>query len=132
MATKNMNEPKMRLDAVGLNFGEIFVYGLVAVLITVIIVGFTWYGLYWYPLSAVEESPLVEQVPLEVMPLLPDTLAEAYDIYTDGEIARLESYGYVDEEAGIVHIPVAEAERLLLEEGFPTRGEVSSREAGTD
>jgi hypothetical protein len=128
MATQNMKEPKMRLDALGLNFGELFVYSLVAVLITAIIIGFTWYGLYWYPLSVVDERPLVEEVPLEIMPRLPSTLEEAYDIYTEGEVSRLTSFGYIDEEAGIVHIPAAEAERLLLEEGFPTRGEVTTRE----
>ncbi|MEO0565618.1 MAG: hypothetical protein AAF125_26155 [Chloroflexota bacterium] len=132
MATQNMKEPKMRLDALGLNFGELFVYSLVAVLITAIIVGFTWYGLYWYPLSVVEERPLVEEVPLEIMPRLPSTLEEAYDIYTDGEVGRLSSFGYIDEDAGIVHIPVAEAERLLLDEGFPTRGEVTTRDSDTD
>jgi hypothetical protein len=34
---------------------------------------------------------------------------------------KLSSYGWVDENAGIVRIPIEEAKRLLLEKGVPTR-----------
>lgn len=35
--------------------------------------------------------------------------------------ARLSSYGWVDRDAGLVHIPVDRAAARLLAEGFPTR-----------
>ena len=37
------------------------------------------------------------------------------------EDARLNSYGWVDEKAGVVHIPIDDAKRLLLERGLTTR-----------
>ena len=38
------------------------------------------------------------------------------------EQERYEGYGWVDEGAGLAHIPVEEAIDLLLEKGLPTRG----------
>jgi hypothetical protein len=37
------------------------------------------------------------------------------------EDAKLNSYGWVDEKAGIVRLPIDEAKRLLLEKGLATR-----------
>ena len=36
---------------------------------------------------------------------------------------RYEGYGWVDEGAGVAHIPVEEAIDLLVEQGLPARGE---------
>ena len=35
---------------------------------------------------------------------------------------RLEGYGYVDQGAGTVHIPIEKAKELLLQRGLPVRG----------
>jgi hypothetical protein len=35
--------------------------------------------------------------------------------------AKLNSYGWVDEKSGVVHIPIDDAKRLLLEKGLATR-----------
>lgn len=37
------------------------------------------------------------------------------------EDAKLDSYGWVDEKSGVLHIPIDEAKRLLLEKGIATR-----------
>jgi hypothetical protein len=37
--------------------------------------------------------------------------------------AILNSYGWVDEEAGVVRIPIDRAMELTLERGLPTRSE---------
>ena len=37
------------------------------------------------------------------------------------EDAKLNSYGWVDQNSGVVHIPIDEAKRLLLEKGLATR-----------
>jgi hypothetical protein len=37
------------------------------------------------------------------------------------EEAKLNSYGWVDEKAGVVRIPIDEAKKLLLQKGVPTR-----------
>lgn len=39
------------------------------------------------------------------------------------EEAKLHSYGWVDRNAGVVHIPIERAMDLALEKGFPLRGE---------
>jgi hypothetical protein len=38
-----------------------------------------------------------------------------------GEEALLHQYGWVDREAGVVHIPIEEAMRLTVERGVPSR-----------
>ena len=37
------------------------------------------------------------------------------------EDSKLNSYGWADEKAGVVRIPIDEAKKLLLEKGIPTR-----------
>jgi hypothetical protein len=39
----------------------------------------------------------------------------------DEENKKLSSYGWVDEKAGVVRIPIEEAKKLLLKNGLPTR-----------
>ena len=38
-----------------------------------------------------------------------------------GEAERLRGYGWVDQAAGVTHVPVDEAKKLLLERGLPVR-----------
>jgi hypothetical protein len=45
--------------------------------------------------------------------------------FRDAEKAALESYGWVDQNAGTVRLPIAKAKELLLERGLPTRGSAS-------
>jgi hypothetical protein len=40
----------------------------------------------------------------------------------------LNSYGWVDEKAGIVRIPIDRAMDILLEKGFPTRGAAPAKQ----
>ncbi len=46
------------------------------------------------------------------------------------EEERLEGYGWVDEGAGVAHIPVDAAIEVLLEKGLPTRGDEAALDAG--
>jgi len=43
---------------------------------------------------------------------------------------QLNSYGWVDEQSGVVRIPIEDAKRLLLQRGLPTRAQ-KQPEAGT-
>lgn len=57
---------------------------------------------------------------------------EAYRELRAQEDAWLSSYGWIDEAAGTVHIPIERAMELMLESGFPTRdGESGLDEAMT-
>ena len=46
------------------------------------------------------------------------------------ENADLHSYGWVDKDGGIVHIPIEDGMRLMLERGLPTRDSATAPEAG--
>ena len=46
------------------------------------------------------------------------------------EEARLNSYGWIDEENGIVHIPIERAMDILAKQGLPARqGKAQARES---
>jgi hypothetical protein len=136
MATNNMNRGRINPEAVGENYGQLAIYGGVAVVLTALFVAAMWYGYYNNPINNIlggeDARPLREQVPLEIMPMLPETLEEAYDVYTTGEFARLDAFEMVDEGAGIVRIPVADAQAMMLEEGFPVRSEEAASSEASD
>jgi hypothetical protein len=59
------------------------------------------------------------QLPVETeRPFAPLTLHQAE--YAK-ELEKLNSYGWVDEDNGIVHIPIDHAKKLILERGLPVR-----------
>jgi hypothetical protein len=41
--------------------------------------------------------------------------------YCQEQLSELDSYGWVDQQAGVVHIPIDRAMDLLLQQGFPVR-----------
>ena len=68
-----------------------------------------------YPLAAAQgerlpPSPRLQQFPQN----------ELYD-FRRGEQEFLEGYGWMNKEAGIVHIPIEEAMRLMVERELPSR-----------
>lgn len=65
-------------------------------------------------LSATQREPLVTPEPR----LQADPRA-AGERHVTADRARLDSYGWVDREAGIVHMPLQQAQRQLLSEGWP-------------
>ncbi len=61
-------------------------------------------------------------VPLpQVPPVLMSVPGQDMQQLRSEEDARLYSYGWVDQGAGIVHIPITTAMQLLLQQGLPTR-----------
>jgi hypothetical protein len=52
--------------------------------------------------------------------------------FRDEQRKGLESYGWVDKPAGVVHIPIDEAMRIVAERGLPTRGEETRTPAASD
>ena len=70
-----------------------------------------------YPLAVSTEPKLPPEPRLQQYPA-----DEIYDFRaTEGR--RLTGYGYVDREAGVVHIPIEDAMRLVVERGLPAREE---------
>ncbi|MBA3531498.1 MAG: hypothetical protein H0T73_06200 [Ardenticatenales bacterium] len=79
---------------------------------------------------AASESGVAPPPDSEV-PYLIETRARTgveYEQFRTEEDARLSSYGWVDEEAGIVHIPIEQAMDMMIDEGFPTRPEAEMEE----
>jgi len=73
------------------------------------------------------QYPLATEPRLPPEPRLQQFPANELDEFRRGESARLSSYGYVNKEAGIVHIPIEEAMRLTVERGLPSRTEDASQ-----
>ena len=65
--------------------------------------------------------PLATEMRLPPEPRLQQFPANEIYRFRLSEDARLKSYGYINKEAGIVHIPIEQAMRLTLERGLPAR-----------
>ena len=48
------------------------------------------------------------------------------------EAKTLDTYGWMDQQAGVVRVPIAEAKKLLLQRGLPVRTEPVGPLAGTN
>jgi hypothetical protein len=68
-----------------------------------------------YPLAVGQENRLPPEPRLQTNP------REDLKVLRDDEDVMLNSYGWVDKNAGVVHIPIGEAMKLTLERGLPTR-----------
>lgn len=87
------------------------------------------YGSFWFfERSEQARDRAVQQFPLAVglvkEPPTPRLQTQPFkDVYLlrQGENERLESYGWVDKEAGIVRMPIERAMELTLERGLPAR-----------
>ena len=70
-----------------------------------------------YPLAAAQEQRLPPAPRLQQFPQ-----NERYE-FRRGEERLLQNYGWMNKNAGIVHIPIAEAMRLAVERGLPSRAQ---------
>jgi hypothetical protein len=78
-----------------------------------------------YPLAAAQEQRLPPAPRLQQFPL-----NERYE-FRRGEESLLQNYGWMNKNAGIVHIPIAEAMRLAVERGLPSRAQDAADPAAT-
>ena len=69
-------------------------------------------------------SPFEDVRPMPPEPRLQTTAPLDLKRYREGQEKILQSYGWVDSQAGIVRIPVDRAVDLLLQKGYPVRGGV--------
>lgn len=61
-------------------------------------------------------------------PLLQAAPAQDLQEFLTAEEAQLNSYGWVDQDAGLVRIPIQRAMQLLVERGVPTRDKREGKE----
>lgn len=91
------------------------------------------YGTLVDPYNKLENGEfLSSEVSFDLIPVLPDTLAESYDLLNAGQEEKLVGYGWVDEENGIARISIDEAISALLVEGFPVGPNAAAEEESAD
>jgi len=96
------------VSAVVVHFGIGFVYGLMIDQAMEV-------GEPRYPLAVTQGERLPP------LPRLQQDPPEELRVFRLDEESFLEGYGWMNKDAGSVHIPIAEAMRLTLEEGMPSR-----------
>jgi hypothetical protein len=70
--------------------------------------------------TAEQRYPLATpEAPLPPEPRLQESPSREMEQFAASQTRRLEGYGWVDKEKGVVHIPIEEAMRLTAERGLP-------------
>jgi hypothetical protein len=113
----------------GTNYRPVGITIGVMVAVTLVFIVGLWYGFVYYPtnvgLSVTGSDgfnrPLISAPILQAMPDLPADLAAEFDQLHADELARLDSYGWVDEDAALVHVPISEAMEMMLAQELPIR-----------
>jgi len=110
---------------------------LISLLLGGVVVYFVIWGLYHFMDARQNEhqppqSPLLKQVETDTRKVLPEEITkfpqprlernERVEIndFRLQEEQTLNSYGWMDEKAGVVHIPIERAMQLLAQRGLPT------------
>jgi hypothetical protein len=92
-------------------------------------------GMYWLLIRESTDRVATRRYPLAVnqglrlpaAPTLQQFPANEFYEFRTQEEAELHSYGWVDKNAGTVHIPIEDAMRLTLERGLLSRGPDASK-----
>jgi hypothetical protein len=126
MADTNHHSHDIPVEGDGISYRGIVWFVVVLAITTAICQLLVW-GMFEVMAGRVEaadapRSPLA--TPADAMPpqpvLLLDEPANLRDFRAD-EAARLTTYGWIDENAGTVRLPIDRAKELLLERGLPSR-----------
>jgi hypothetical protein len=113
--TSDVNVKAILMVGAGLASGTIAVAGVIWVLVIYLSGANAPTGPREYPLAATHEQRLPPEPRLQTNPR--EDLADL----RRAEDQVLESYGWVDKDAGIVRIPIDDAMRLTLDRGLPAR-----------
>lgn len=82
--------------------------------------------------SAPPLSPLA--LPADQQPPEPRLQVNEYaglKTFREAEAKTLEAYGWIDEKAGVAHVPISEAKKLVAERGLPSRAAAVDPATGT-
>lgn len=146
MNDENLRHEPNTGEDIGFEHEDLNSRGIYAFLIALALLGvlihFVLGGMYGY-LDAREKQNQPPQNPLNTKPaedvrvitpadvtrfpqprLESDERTEINGFRTEEE-KRLNSYGWVDQNAGVVHIPIDRAMQLIAQQGLPTRGQSS-------
>jgi hypothetical protein len=117
------------------NVRSLYIYGLtLAILIAMVMVAMD--RTYWF-LAKIESlgppaSPFEKVRVLPPQPRLQVQPGLDLKSYCEMEQLRLNTYGWVDQNNGLIHIPVARAMEMVLQRGLPARAvdQTSDRASG--
>ncbi len=124
MNEKEKINPDVKYESADANAKWLGFIGL-GIIIAAIILPFLLWGLYGYfEQTAAKGSPIPEAVskkrfdtaqspPLEPHPV------ENYERFRQVENEKLNDYGWVDKQNGVVHIPIEQAMQMLVNKGLP-------------
>lgn len=102
-------------EAVGTNYAQLAVMSVALILFAAGWIAALWYGFIIYPDNEIlaEGRPLRQEIPLDLMPALPDDLAVIYDDLGEGQRNNLASYEWIDEANGIGSITIEDAMAII-------------------
>lgn len=108
-------ERNVNAEALGVNYGQLAIANLTMIVLAIGLIAGLWYGLIIHPDDEIlaEGRPLRQEIPLDLMPALPDDLAVIYDDLGAEQRANLASYEWIDEANGIGSITIEEAMSMI-------------------
>jgi len=139
MATKHSHEPEVPVDAkAGWEKRDVHISGLFQfALWMAVVLAVTLVGMYFSfnafkkasPLGAPATSIVVKAPPLP-QPLLQVHPHQELQDYCEAQQKEVNGYGWIDQPSGVVRIPIARAEDLILAKGLPARSASEAAAAG--
>lgn len=142
--TKHHQPSKLPVEGDGIHYGGIVGFVVVLTIVTVACQLLIWVllGAFQHQAAAANDTgsplaPAVERQALEgrtdmalekvtgasgAQPVLLTNEPAVLDEFRKREDRTLQTYGWVDQNAGLVRIPIDRAKDLALERGFPVRG----------
>jgi hypothetical protein len=120
-----LGQPSCDAESLGTNLKQLLVVSAAMTVAVGAIAAMLWGGLLRYPVTqlhgAVPPTPLMETRQFEIMPTIPTHVAGSLEAIYESQIESLHTYGWVDQEEGVVRLPIERAKDLLLEQGLPVR-----------
>lgn len=110
-----------------LRAGFLLVGAGAVVLIAITLVQYWWMGYIAPPIVQPPSLETPQKVTLPPPPRFEAIPGAALDQLHTGQLEQLESYGWVDQKAGIVHIPIDRAMDLMQVQGFPIQPEAATK-----
>jgi len=117
----DLTEPEHRHETTDVNAWAVGKFGIALALLCILAMGLL-FGLFRYFQSTMEGGePRVTAIKVPPAPTLETTPVQDLKAIRAAEEQLLTSYGWVDQEKGLVRIPIARAIDLLAQRGLPSR-----------
>lgn len=104
----------------GNHYGRLAAYAAGITLVVVWLFALYLFAYIIQPLDRLENrptEPLRTEISFDLIPALPENLANSYDILRQQQLDQLDTFEWVDREGGVASIPIDDAIEVMLEEG---------------